>query len=190
MVKIGNNKIKDNKDIKNNKDKAIKEHIPTQTLSSKEILEELVQKQLKNVPTNKKLRYNDLVRVCKLISHSIFDENVCSVWKNYAGDKYSTNKALRAPYINFYFRKKKTALHRLLYVNYVGALSTKEYLKFSCPNKGRCCNINHIKKFGYKDVDGGDDSTEQSSESLSKSEKINQMSGSIDEDKLNISFEL
>lgn len=185
------------------KKKKTAKEAPIKTLSSKEILEELVQKQLKRVHVSKKLKYNDLVRICKLISHSIFDENVCSVWKNYSGDKYSSNKASRAPYINFYFRKKKTALHRLLYANYVGSLSSKEYLKFSCPNKGRCCNINHIKKFGYRVKESGEDGpgaegvkdsessvgTESSSGSSSQ-DKLNKLSGSVDEDLLNITFDL
>jgi len=41
------------------------------------------------------------------------------------------------------------ALHRLLYINYVGELDDDEYIKYVCMNKGRCCNIHHIKKFKY-----------------------------------------
>ena len=50
-------------------------------------------------------------------------------------------------YINFYFNKKKIALHRLLYINYVEDVSPNEYIKFLCDNKGKCCNINHMKKY-------------------------------------------
>ena len=49
----------------------------------------------------------------------------------------------------FILIKKKIALHRLLYINYIGYVSTNEYIKFSCPNKGKCCNINHMKKYLY-----------------------------------------
>lgn len=45
--------------------------------------------------------------------------------------------------------KVKAALHRLLYSNFVDHLSEDEYLKFTCDNKGKCCNIYHMKKFKY-----------------------------------------
>ncbi len=28
-------------------------------------------------------------------------------------------------------------------------LSNNEYIKYTCKNKGKCCNINHIKKIKY-----------------------------------------
>ena len=37
------------------------------------------------------------------------------------------------------------ALHRLLYINFIGNLHDNSYLQFTCKNKGACCNINHIK---------------------------------------------
>jgi hypothetical protein len=37
-----------------------------------------------------------------------------------------------------------------LYCNFVEDLSDDEYLKFSCENKGNCCNIKHLKKFKYQ----------------------------------------
>ena len=52
-------------------------------------------------------------------------------------------------YINFYFRGKKIALHRLLYINFIGNLDDDEYIKFSCTNKGKCCNLNHLIKYKY-----------------------------------------
>ena len=55
-------------------------------------------------------------------------------------------------YINFYFKGKKCALHRLLYLNYVGKLENKEYLKYKCKNKGVCCNINHFNKITKKKI--------------------------------------
>lgn len=113
------------------------------TMDSNEILEELITKQIKNTPTAKKLRYNDLLRICKLVSGSLFDDNRCSMWKIKSEQGKST-------YINFYFKRKKTALHRLLYSNFVDTLSNDEYLKFTCPNKGKCCTVTHLKKFQYK----------------------------------------
>ena len=111
-----------------------------------ELLTELLQKQLKNVPIDKKLRYADLKRLCKYLNVSIFDENICSLWKGYVTNTKNISKGV---YINFYFKGKKTSLHRLLYINFVDNLSVDEYLKFSCEHKGKCCNITHLKKFPY-----------------------------------------
>ena len=45
------------------------------------------------------------------------------------------------------------ALHRLLYANFVGNINDNEYLKFSCDNRGKCCNINHLVKYIKKSDD-------------------------------------
>jgi hypothetical protein len=59
---------------------------------------------------------------------------------------YITNNSSESKpsYINFYFRGKKIALHRLLYENYIGDINNNQYLKYTCCNKGICCNINHL----------------------------------------------
>jgi hypothetical protein len=110
------------------------------------LLKELMTKQIKNIPNENKLKYADMKRICKYINNSIFDENVCCIWQGYITNSNNFNKGT---YINFYYRKKKVALHRLLYTNFVEILSKNEYLKFNCPNKGKCCNIHHLKKFEY-----------------------------------------
>ncbi|ARF09775.1 hypothetical protein Indivirus_3_24 [Indivirus ILV1] len=117
----------------------------TAILSKKEILDELIKKQLKNVTTNK-LSYEDIHRLSKYIKNSIFDENECSLWNGYITNIDNESKGV---YINFYYNGKKIALHRILYSNYIGSLDESEYLKFSCENKGKCCNIKHIQKFKY-----------------------------------------
>jgi len=99
------------------------------------ILVELIQNQRKNI-INKKLSFYDLKRISKYLNKSIFD-NDCSLWNGYI------NKNL---YINIYYNGKKIALHRLLYLNYIGDLNDSEYIKFNCCNKGICCNINHFYK--------------------------------------------
>lgn len=129
MVMIENNTNKNKNNINNN-----------------QLLKELLQKQRKEIPDEKKLYLHDIKRVCKNIKTSIFDEDECCLWNGYITN---LNKANKGTYINFYFRQKKVALHRLLYLNYVNDLSNDEYLKFSCDNKGVCCNINHLKKFKY-----------------------------------------
>lgn len=115
-------------------------------MRNNDLLTELLKKQLKTVPLDKKFRYNDLKRLCKYINSSIFDENICSLWGGYVTNVNNISKGV---YINFYFKSKKAALHRLLYVNFVGNLSDDEYLKFSCEHKGKCCNITHLRKFSY-----------------------------------------
>lgn len=107
---------------------------------------ELVTKQLKIIPTNKKLQLSDIKRISRHINSSIFDENNCSIWTGYI----TNNKnELKGMYVNFYFRKKKCALHRLLYSNFIGELMDDEYIKYNCEYKGKCCNIYHMNKFKY-----------------------------------------
>ena len=107
-------------------------------MSNNNILIELLENQKKNLPYDKKLLYNDLKRISKKLSFSIFNDE-CSLWNGYI--IYSKNI-----YINFYFNKKKYSLNRLLYINYIDDLDDSEYIKYSCNNKGICCNINHMYK--------------------------------------------
>jgi hypothetical protein len=113
---------------------------------SNDYFKELLHNQLQNVPTTKKLTYNDIKRISKFISSSIFDETKCSLWNGYITNEKNQSKGT---YINFYFNQKKIALHRLLYLNFIGEILNTEYIKFSCVNKGKCCNVNHMKKFSY-----------------------------------------
>jgi hypothetical protein len=115
---------------------------------------EMLEKQNKLVDRTKKLQFNDLKRISKYINNSIFNDNKCCIWTGYITNEKNTNKGT---YINFYFRKKKVALHRLLYINFVDNLDNTDYLKFNCPNKGKCCNVNHMKKFKYHNFETYDD---------------------------------
>ena len=103
-----------------------------------EILEELISKQKSNIPLIYKLSYSDIKRLSKNLDTSIFGEE-CSIWKGFVNMKSNNKK-----YVNFYFRKKKIAINRILYLNYIGELDSSEYLSYSCANQGVCCNINHI----------------------------------------------
>jgi len=114
-------------------------------IDKNDILKDLINKQLKNVPLSKKLQYSDLKRISKYINTGIMGDQCC-LW-----DGYITNaNSSKGTYINFFYKKKKMALHRLLYINYVGNLSSNEYLKFTCENKGSCCNVNHLEKYKYQ----------------------------------------
>lgn len=117
-----------------------------QSSSTDELLKELLSRQLQKTPVNKKLQYQDLKRISKYIITSPFDENSCCLWKGYITNTNNSNKGI---YINFFFKGHKIALHRLLYMNFIGDLDNNEYLKFTCDNKGKCCNIMHLKKFKY-----------------------------------------
>lgn len=128
-------------------------------MNKSQIMNELITCQLKNIKSDKKLQYNDLQRISKYINKSIFDQNNCSIWNGYITN-YNSKKGT---YINFYFRNKKTALHRLLYINFVNELQDDEYLKFTCNNKGTCCNVNHMQKFKYN-IDGEEERHKDSSD--------------------------
>lgn len=111
-----------------------------------ELFKELLVKQIKNICPSKKLQFNDVKRISKFLNETIFDEKKCSLWNGYITNEKNQSKGT---YINFYFNKKKIALHRLLYINYIGDISNDEYIKFSCENKGKCCTISHMKKYTY-----------------------------------------
>jgi hypothetical protein len=105
---------------------------------------EMVKRQLNDVVSESKFSYNDIQKVSKNLDISIFNEQDCSVWNGYITN---ANKKNKGTYVNFYFNKKKTALHRLLYLNFNGSIDGTEYIKYTCKNKGKCCNINHMKKY-------------------------------------------
>lgn len=131
------------------------------------LLQELHKNQLTDIPTSKKLQYNDFKRIVKNIDISIFNHDECCMWKGYITN---INKPEKGVYINFYFRDKKIALHRLLYSNYIGHLNDDEYLKFSCHNHGKCCNINHLKKYKYNDNENLQKSSKQIDTSKNKTD--------------------
>lgn len=119
---------------------------------------ELKRKQLPNVSPSKRLRPNDIHRIVQHTDNSIFDEDECCLWTGYITNLKNKRKGT---YINFYFRdKKKVALHRLLYANFKGVISNNDYIKYSCQNKGKCCNINHMVIFEYNSNDHDNDSND------------------------------
>ena len=113
--------------------------------NNNKLYKDMIAKQI-NVTNVNKLSTQDIQRITKNLSKSIFDNNECSIWNGYITNLNNNN---RGTYINFYFKRKKIALHRLLYNNYVSELNSNEYIKYTCENKGKCCNINHMKKFEY-----------------------------------------
>ena len=131
------------------------DNIINSSSSSKEMIVELIKNQKKDTPVDKKLLFNDLKRASKYLTTSIFDDE-CSIWNGYITVIKNDDKN---SYINFYFNGKKYALHRLLYVNYIGELLDSEYIKFKCANKGKCCNINHFYKINNEEKEPKVDSS-------------------------------
>ncbi len=153
--------------------------------NSNEIFKELIKKQLPDVPSQWKLNINDMKRICKYIDTSIFDKRVCCIWNGYITNMNNSNKGT---YVNFYFRNKKVALHRLLYSNFVAPLDSSEYLKFNCDNKGICCNINHYEKYKYSKNNGPTKKEHKHKEPKKEIKEIT-IVGSDDIDKLIIDFD-
>ncbi len=111
------------------------------TITKNQMLIQMLQLQRKNLPFKLRLDLEDIKRILENINTSIFNKDECCIW-----DGYITINNDKCKYVNFYFKHRKIALHRLLYINYVDNLENKNYLKFTCKNKGICCNINHIEK--------------------------------------------
>ncbi|AGF85237.1 hypothetical protein QJ854_gp545 [Moumouvirus goulette] len=154
--------------------------------NSNEIFKELIKKQLPDVPSQWRLNINDMKRICKYIDTSIFDKNKCCLWNGYITNINNSNKGT---YVNFYFRNKKVALHRLLYSNFVAPLNSSEYLKFNCDNKGICCNINHYEKYKYSKNNVGNTKKEHKNKESKKEIKEVTIAGTHDPDELTVDFE-
>lgn len=121
----------------------------TNRKTKEDLVRDIIDRQIPDVKNGRKLSPKDIHRICNNIDRSILCSDSCCLWKGHVTNMNNLNKGR---YVNFYFKRKKVALHRLLYVNFVGKLNTGEYLKFSCDNKGICCNVNHLKKFKYQNM--------------------------------------
>ncbi len=109
--------------------------------NNKTLFQELITRQKPTCKECKKLTLSDMKRISKNLTSSIFDPSSCCIWNGYITNK---TKKSKTSYINFYFRHKKVALHRLLYENYIANIPDNQYIKYNCDNKGICCNINHM----------------------------------------------
>ena len=124
------------------------------------IIAEMIRNQLIDVQPDKKLLHTDFKRMVRYLNTSIFTPNVCSLWQGYVTDRKNKNKG---SYVNFYFRQKKVALHRLLYLNFLGPLADDEYVKFKCDQKGHCCTVYCLEKHKYRRVPAHYLTTQQAS---------------------------
>jgi hypothetical protein len=115
------------------------------TTFNNKIFNSLIKHQLRDVPDSWRLNINDMKRISSFIDSDPFDIDNCCIWKGSIAGKDKKSKS----YINFYFKNKKIALHRILYSNFIKPLTNSVYLKFNCDNKGICCNIYHLEKHQY-----------------------------------------
>ena len=155
-------------------------------ISKNKILVELVDKQLQDVENEKKLDVKSLQRISRNVEGSLFGDK-CVIWQGYITYISSTD----VHYINFFFNGKKHALHRLLYLNYMGDVKKNEYLKYTCPNKGKCCNINHITKINSKkalDLEKTENETIEKNDTNTKNNVLKDKNGknSIESDNINV----
>ena len=135
---------------------------------------ELKRRQLPTCPASKTFRPGDIQRIVQHTTTSIFDKENCAIWTGYVTNLKNKRKGT---YVNFYFRnKKKVALHRLLYANFKGDINPNEYIKYSCQNKGKCCNVNHMVKFEYNspDCDSKDNKEDEKDEKKNNAPKQNE----------------
>ena len=106
------------------------------------IINKLFNNQIENINPIYRLKSNDIIRLSLYLSSDPFCDSKCCKWTGTISISSCQTK-----YINFWFNKKKQALHRVLYINYIKDLPKNKYLKFICPDpnmKGICCNINHM----------------------------------------------
>lgn len=88
-----------------------------------------------------KMSFRDLKRLDTYVQGDMFDNDDCV---RYTGE-LKKNTAI------FSFKGKKVSLHRLLFHNYKDHIMRSDIIKFKCPNKGICSNINHIYLKGSRD---------------------------------------
>ena len=101
-------------------------------------LRSLIQQQREDIKKSgnySKMSFRDLKRLDMYVQGDMFDEeNRCI---RYVGE-LKKNTAI------FSFKGKKVSLHRLIYHNFKEHIVRNDVIKFKCPNKGICANINHI----------------------------------------------
>lgn len=154
------------------------------------LVRDLVSMQLPNVAPHRRLLHKDLRRIAKYIDSPIASDDQCCIWNGYV-----TNiKNSRGSYINFFFRNKKVAFHRLIYENFKGPIDNNHYIKFICEkddSEGTCCNINHMIKYKYN-TKYCEDCTEPSQNVSENCKKIKKKANVVLDnlaDKITLSFD-
>jgi len=105
-----------------------------------ELLNILIDKQLKDIDPNDRLSLNDIHRLTKYLRDNIFGED-CVEWGGYCERKTKRNRSCG---IIFYFNGDKRALHRLLFTNYISPIPENTHIYFTCKNGPYCANVTHM----------------------------------------------
>ena len=118
------------------------------------LLTEMIQKQIKDVPLDKKLYLSDIQRILKNINSSIFEEKKCCLWTGYVTN---LNKSNKGTYINFYFqmcprncsprsiRTAITTLHPLCdRLHLLNLLTSTESCDANCLHHSLSCDANCV----------------------------------------------
>lgn len=154
------------------------------------LVRDLVSTQLPNVAPHRRLLHKDLRRIAKYIDTPIASDDTCCIWKGYV----TNTKNSRGSYINFFFRNKKVAFHRLIYENFKGPIDNNYYIKFICEKEdsnSTCCNINHMIKYKYntKCCEESKELDKPVSENCKKIKKKNSIINDNFADKITLSFD-
>ena len=126
-------------------------------VDKKDLLTEMQMKQHSVIDKKYRLENSDIERLCKYINKSIFTSDGCVLWSGYL----TKSNGGKSHYVNFFIKGKKLAVHRILYINFIGELKTSQYLKYTCENPGCCCNLSHFYR-----IDRSVDETENVEESI------------------------
>lgn len=108
-----------------------------------ETLRDLVTFQLPNIDFSVKLKYSDLIRLSPKLSVSPF-RHQCSLWTAYVCKSIPRSKN-----VVFFFNRKKQDIRRIIYANFVGELTARNYIKMECGNR-ECMCIHHMRKGTYR----------------------------------------
>lgn len=109
-------------------------------------ISELVRNQLQDVDPARKLSLCDIERLAKFSDgKSYFDPLKCTPFQGYVN-----HNRPRDVCIVFFHKRRKVALHRLLFENYVGPLNYFQYVRHTCGNRYSCVNVLHLKRIDYR----------------------------------------
>ena len=137
--------------------------------SKQDELTNLISLQRKDVPDvglYGKLSFEDLKRIDRASLGDVTSSRNCCL---YIGETVSNT------YCTFSYKGKKTSIIRMLYHNFIGDIDPDAQIKYTCENKGRCCNLKHFelnKKKKAPKKEEISDSQQENKENEKKDENI------------------
>lgn len=133
----------------------------TSPLDSLVNLISLQRKEVPDIGLYGKLDFEDLKRIDRCISGDPLKSNKCCLY---------LRKLVKNSYSTFSFRGKKTSILRILYHNYIDDIKPNSRIKYSCENKGLCCNLNHFKVIEVEETPEIEENIEKNVENTEKKE--------------------